>query len=405
MDGEEPKCRKHEHCTRRDRHIGKCKIVDPHAPPAIVKPKSVRPFGGKVAEPCLSAEELTLAAEAALAQAANEGLELATSDAAASGYRGVTFVPGCAARPWTTHGRPPAGGQQVRLGSFATKEEAALAFARYAGRDGLARIKADKAASERPPMTDEQVDAQADAEGLQLIRDNNASGFKGVHVLRANRLQGRPAFEVSVYYDGRHNHVGIYATAAEGALAYARQLRRTGMGCKLAGGSELQLAQLAEDQRAMLELIALSADAVRALARAESLELLPANNTTGFLGVERHKRLRGNPHSRPYAAYVYVAGKKTKVGCRCKLAEQAALQYARYQRAQVEGRGAAMLAQLLSAAEVADGGEAETADGQSGDAEAAGCGDADAAGCGDAEPADMSWRCGGAADGDAPDDK
>ena len=98
-------------------------------------------FGPKVAAPCLTAEELKLAAEAAVTQAAAEGLELMASENNASGFMNVNFQPGNAAKPWKGMARIAGRAAQIRLGNFATKEEAALAVARHLGKDEQERLR------------------------------------------------------------------------------------------------------------------------------------------------------------------------------------------------------------------------------------------------------------------------
>ena len=64
-------------------------------------------------------------------------------------------------------------------------------------------------------------EAQAMAEGLTLVRSTNACGFKGVTYLglaRDKRTRRRKPYEVRI----NDRYVGSFATAAEGALCYAR---------------------------------------------------------------------------------------------------------------------------------------------------------------------------------------
>ena len=105
----------------------------------------------------------------------------------------------------------------------------------------------------------------------------------------------------------------------------------------------------------MLELINLDAEEVRQLAKAEGIELHLSDSTaSGFKGVERAKRHRQSSHNRPFSAFVYIDCKKTPVGFPCRIVEQAALLYARYQKAEADGRGDAVLRQLLQAAEATE---------------------------------------------------
>ena len=82
----------------------------------------------------------------------------------------------------------------TRLGSFTTKEEAALAYARYVGAEEAARLTAE---STRPEytFTAAQAIAQAKKEGLTLVPSSVArseSGFKNVIVREATRGKQRP---------------------------------------------------------------------------------------------------------------------------------------------------------------------------------------------------------------------
>ena len=64
-------------------------------------------------------------------------------------------------------------------------------------------------------------EAQAMAEGLTLVSSTNACGFKGVSYLglkKDNRTRRSKPYEVRI----NDRYVGSFATAAEGALCYAR---------------------------------------------------------------------------------------------------------------------------------------------------------------------------------------
>ena len=68
-------------------------------------------------------------------------------------------------------------GRTSTLGYFATAEEAALAVARFLGPEGVAAAQRARAA---PSMTAAEAHAAAAAEGLALLRAENATGFKHV---------------------------------------------------------------------------------------------------------------------------------------------------------------------------------------------------------------------------------
>ena len=64
-------------------------------------------------------------------------------------------------------------------------------------------------------------EAQAMAEGLTLVSSTNACGFKGVSYLgpkKDNRTRRSKPYQVKI----NDRYVGNFATAAEGALCYAR---------------------------------------------------------------------------------------------------------------------------------------------------------------------------------------
>ena len=69
-------------------------------------------------------------------------------------------------------------------------------------------------------MTAAEAHAAAAAEGLTLLRAENATGFKGVS--RGGSVS-KP-FQANLYNAGRTNHLGYFATAEEAALAVARFL-------------------------------------------------------------------------------------------------------------------------------------------------------------------------------------
>ena len=79
-------------------------------------------------------------------------------------------------------------------------------------------------------MTAAEAYAAAAAEGLVLLRAENATGFKGV--FRNNR-PAKP-FQAKLKRDGSQDHLGYFATAEEAALAVARFLGPEGVAAALA---------------------------------------------------------------------------------------------------------------------------------------------------------------------------
>ena len=105
-------------------------------------------------------------------------------------------------------------GKKHYLGLYATAEEASLMYARALGPDGskAAAAEADAAAAAPAPMTAEQAVAAAAAEGLTLVRSDNATGFKGV-TRTAKHQQAVPSLpaarlEVSLPRRLRHRRGG-----------------------------------------------------------------------------------------------------------------------------------------------------------------------------------------------------
>ena len=124
------------------------------------------------------------------------------------------------------------GGRHNHLGTFATAEEAALAVARFLGPEGVAAALA-AARPEPAPMTAAEAHAAAEEEGLALVRAENATGFKGVC---RNGSASKP-FKAQLWHGGRHNHLGLFATAEEAALAVARFLGPEGVAAALAAAA------------------------------------------------------------------------------------------------------------------------------------------------------------------------
>ena len=154
------------------------------------------------AAPPLTSEEVRQQAEA-------EGLALLKSDNKA-GYFGVHHKPG-RAKPYEAQVRR--GGKMVYLGYFATAEEAAL----YVARTPEGQAAAMQAAAP-PPLTSEEAEQQAEAEGLTLRVAENKAGYFGVY-----HRPGQPKpYQAQVRRGGKDEHLGYFATAEEAALCVAR---------------------------------------------------------------------------------------------------------------------------------------------------------------------------------------
>ena len=160
-----------------------------------------------------------MTAAEAHAAAAAEGLSLLPSENP-TGFKGVSRQLGCV-KPFRASAYH--NGRSKSLGAFATAEEAALAVARSLGPEGVVTNAAAAAAAALAPapMTAAEAHAAAEEEGLTLVRAENPAGFK--FVSRDSRCVSKP-FKASLKHGGRDNHLGIFATAEEAALAIARFL-------------------------------------------------------------------------------------------------------------------------------------------------------------------------------------
>ena len=145
-----------------------------------------------------------------MCQAGAEGVTLLKADNT-TGYFGVTHKPG-RSKPY--HAEVRRGGKNVYLGIFATAEEAALCVAR----SPEGRAAAQKAAAP-PPLTGEEAQHQAEAEGLTLLVAVNKAGYYGVHLTHPSTPK---PYQARVRRGGQMVHLGTFATAEEAALCIAR---------------------------------------------------------------------------------------------------------------------------------------------------------------------------------------
>eukprot|EP00964_Phaeocystis_antarctica_P104567 scaffold69661_cov63-Phaeocystis_antarctica.AAC.4 len=301
------------------------------------------------------------AAEAAVRQAAAEGLTLQPSDNSA-GYRGVRkdCRSKSEAKPFEAYVQRA--GEKVYLGRFATAEEAALAYARKP--EAHAQVANPKPA----PLTAEEVVAQAKAEGLKLERSNGTAGYRGVSI------QGR-GYQAYVYRDSKQVSPGSFVTAEEAALAVARADARNDPPAKQSCNSSAQAGPLQPDSGSedginveVVEVVEVdeedakdaegeeeeeddeeedeeedqeeedqemdrtdAAEAAVRQAEAEGLTLQPSDNSaTGYRCVRKD----GAGRTR-FQATVQRAGEKVHLGC-FATAEEAALAYARTPEAQTQ---------------------------------------------------------------------
>ena len=103
----------------------------------------------------------------------------------------------------------------MRLGSFATAEEAALCVARSPEGQAVAAARAAAAV----PLTSEEARQQAQAEGLTLRVAESKTGYFGVTINQSS--QSKP-YQAKVRRGGKQVSVGYFATAEEAALCVTR---------------------------------------------------------------------------------------------------------------------------------------------------------------------------------------
>ena len=102
---------------------------------------------------------------------------------------------------------------------FATAEEAALWVA-GTPEGQAAAAKAVTAAPPTPPLTSEEAQQQAEAEGLTLrVAKSNKTGFSCVYLAKPG--QPKP-FQAQVRCGGKMVALGHFATVEEAALCVAR---------------------------------------------------------------------------------------------------------------------------------------------------------------------------------------
>eukprot|EP00900_Chrysochromulina_parva_P001898 jgi/Chrpa1/11709/Chrysochromulina_OHIO_Genome00022834-RA len=152
-----------------------------------------------------------LTADEAKAAATAEGLELVLSSSRSTGFKGVRKYNG----KYRVEVRE--NGKHRQLGTFATPEEAALCYARHVGAERAAAEAAEARIAVLQPLTADEAKAAATAEGLELVLSSSRSGFKSVR-------KERGKYRVEVWENGKHCHLGTFATPEEAALCYARHV-------------------------------------------------------------------------------------------------------------------------------------------------------------------------------------
>ena len=225
-----------------------------------------------------------------------------------TGYFGVYHQTG-RSKPYRAQVR--SGGKMVRLGRFATAQEAALCVAQSPqGQAAAAAAEAaEAAAAAAPPLTRKEALQQARAEGLTLRVAENQTGYLGVY-----HKSGRPKPYRAEETRGMKGHLGYFQTAEEAALCVARSLERR--------------------TAAVPPAPPLTRKELRQQAQAEGVTLRVAKNKTGYFGV--YLVNPGQP--KPYQAKMRTDGNKFLYFGSFATAEEAALCIAR----SPEGQAAAV---------------------------------------------------------------
>ena len=167
------------------------------------------------------------------------------------------------------------------------------------------------------PLTVKEVLRQAEAEGLTLVRSDSScrpgqpgssrTGFRGV---KLNSDCPVNPYQARVRRGGKQVSLGLFATAEEAALCYARSREE-----------DVAAAALAPPP--------LTAEEALRQAEAEGLTLLPSEGCSGYKGVY----LDSSSKSKPYMARVRRGDKNVNLGS-YKTMEEAALHVARASAAQ-----------------------------------------------------------------------
>ena len=238
------------------------------------------------------------AAQAAIAQAAAEGLTFKRSATNCTGWKFVymekgkgfvdAYVRMTSMPPGVYHSQRKAGRRLLFLchvsdhaaslgnrGWYATIEEAALVGARIVAHRDAARQEVE-AEVQRERLSPEQCYAKAKERGVEMVPSHlSRLGFKGV--CEEGSRKGKKRFR-----SGCHGkYLGSYETAEEAALAYATHL-----------GPKRSVAEAAAPREAAMlnDKVPMTAHEAIETAAAEGLTLVRANNASGFAGVRKERR-------------------------------------------------------------------------------------------------------------------
>ena len=161
-----------------------------------------------------------------------EGVRLHLASESWTGYKGVYPAgPRFAAYIWR-------GGKNMRLGTFDTAVEAAIAYARAAS----ARDDAQRSGEGQETEGNEKI--QAEAQSLRLhLSSKSSTGYKGV-------VNDHNRFRAQIQHGGPYAHLGYFDTAVEAAIAYARAVnaRAAGLGGQAAEADDEIDAAMDEEE-------------------------------------------------------------------------------------------------------------------------------------------------------------